>query len=123
MISAVNLREIAHALRRLQRSSPTSPGELTNWYADGRRFVEWQHSNFPGVRLPPQVMFYLHDADIRIKDSNYRETQNEALDEVISCLERGIVPEWRVGTISFHPRWLGAIALVVLVVIFHWVVR
>lgn len=123
MISAVNLREIAHALRRLQRSSPTGPEGLTDWYADGRRFVEWQHSNFPGVRLPPQVMFYLHDADIRMKDSNCRETQNEALDEVISCLERGIVPESRAGAISLHPGWLGAIALVVLAVIFYWLVR
>lgn len=68
-------------------------------------------------------MFYLHDADIRMKDSNYRETQNEALDEVISCLERGIVPESRAGTISLHPGWLGAIALVVLAVIFYWLVR
>lgn len=107
MISAVNLREIAHALRRLQRSSPTDPEGLTDWYADGRRFVEWQHSNFPGVRLPSQVMFYLHDADIRMKDSNYRETQNEALDEVISCLERGIVPESRAGAISLLPVGSG----------------
>jgi len=123
MISAVNLREIAHALRRLQRSSPTGPEKLADWYADGRRFVEWQHASFPSVRLPPQVMFYLHDADIRMKDSNYRKTQDEALDEVISCLESGIIPESRTGDISLHPRWLGAVALVVLAVIFYWFVR
>lgn len=68
-------------------------------------------------------MFYLHDADIRIKDSNYRKTQDEALDEVISCLERGIIPESRTSAISLHPSWLGAIALVVLAVIFYWLVR
>ncbi|MFC5577520.1 hypothetical protein ACFPOA_05745 [Lysobacter niabensis] len=123
MTNAAQLKEIAQELRRLQQSSPVSRDGLDAWYADGRRFVEWQHSKFPDVRLPPQVMFYLHDADLRVKDSEYRMAQDEALGEIIVSLENGSVPESSGGlSLSFHPRWLGAVALVVVAII-YWVTR
>jgi hypothetical protein len=124
MTNAAQLREIALELRRLQQTSPASRDGLDGWYADGRRFVEWQHSKFPDVRLPPQVMFYLHDADLRVKDPEYRVAQDEALDEIIVSLENGAVPEPGGGlSFSFHPRWLGAVGLAVLAIIFYWVTR
>ncbi|QNP40177.1 hypothetical protein [Lysobacter solisilvae (ex Woo and Kim 2020)] len=67
-------------------------------------------------------MFYLHDADIRVKDPEYRKEQDEALGEIIASLEQGIVPEPSGQTITVHPRWLGAIALVILAVVV-WVAR
>lgn len=117
MADPSQLGEIARALRRLQHSSPDSRDGLDSWYAAGRRFVSWQHATFPEVQLPPQVMFYLHDADIRVKDPAYRKDQDDALDEIIASLERGIVPEPTSRTLAFHPRWLGAIALVILAVV------
>ena len=117
MADPSQLKEIAQELRRLQQCSPLSRDDLDSWYAAGRQFVEWQHSAFPDVHLPPQVMFYLHDADIRIKDPEYRKDQDEVLAEIIAGLERGIVPESPGRTIAFHPRWLGAIALVILAVV------
>ncbi len=122
MANPSQLKEIAQELRRLQQSSPISRDGLDSWSAAGRQFVKWQHSTFPDVRLPPQVMFYLHDADIRLRDPEHRKGQDEALDEIIASLERGIVPESPGRTIAFHPRWLGAIALVILAVVV-WVTR
>ena len=122
MANPSQLKEIAQELRRLQQSSPISRDGLDSWYAAGRQFVKWQHSTFPDVHLPPQVMFYLHDADIRVKDPEYRKDQDEVLAEIITSLERGIIPESSGRTIAFHPRWLGAIALVILAVVV-WVAR
>ena len=38
-------------------------------------------------------MFYLHDADIRVRDAEYRTTQEEAIDSLIHGLEHGRLPE------------------------------
>jgi hypothetical protein len=123
MADASQLMEIARELRRLQQSSPTSLENLDSWYASARRFTNWQHSTFPDVHLPSQVMFYLHDADIRVRDPEYRKDQDEALDGIILSLERGIVPmSSSGGSLSFHPRWLGVTALVILAVVL-WVAR
>jgi len=123
MTTASNLREIAQELRRLQRYSPTCHNELADWYADSRRFVEWQHSKFPEVELPSEVMSYLHDADIRLKDPDYRMAQDKALEQVIYCLNLGIVPGPIQTTISIHPRWIAIIVLAMLAYAFYWAVR
>lgn len=68
-------------------------------------------------------MHYLHDADIRIKDPEYRASQEAMIAGIITDLESGIVPASNSTTLSFHPRWLGAIALVVLVIIYLVVFR
>jgi hypothetical protein len=68
-------------------------------------------------------MFYLHDADLRVKDSEYRTAQDEALDQIIVSLENGLVPESSGGlSLSLHPRWLGAVALVVVAIV-YWATR
>lgn len=120
MTDGVRLQDIASELRRLQQSSPSQREGLDGWYADARRFTQWEHATFPEVRLPPLVMFYLHDADLRVKDPEYRQMQDSALDELIASLERGIVPESRGSSIELHPRWLGAAALVMLAAIVYW---
>jgi len=122
MANPSQLKEIARALRQLQQSSPISRDGLDGWSAAGREFVKWQHSTFPDVHLPPQVMFYLHDANIRVRDPEYRKDQDEVLGEIIASLERGILPEPSGRTIAFHPRWLGALGLVILAVVV-WVAR
>ena len=113
MADLQQLRDIATQLRELQRTSPVDLADLADWDASARRF-----SSALGVRLPPQVMHYLHDADIRIKDPEYRAFQDEMIACIISDLESGIVPASTSTTLSFHPRWLGAIALAVLVIIY-----
>lgn len=51
------------------------------------------HRYFPDVHLPKMVMFYLHDADIRLRDAEYRLTQDDAIDALIADLERGRLPD------------------------------
>jgi len=107
----------------LQRSSPARREDLQRWCAEARHFVEWQLSSFPDLALPPPVVSYLHDADLRINDSAYRSMQDEALDQVIASLERGVLPSPSGGGgFTIHPRWLGAIALM-LVAVFYFVLR
>lgn len=113
MADPQKLREIAKQLRELQWTSPTDKAGLATWDASVRKF-----SNELDVKIPPQVMHYLHDADIRIKDPTYRESQDEMIAGIISDLEAGIVPTSPGATLSFHPRWLGAIALVVIAIIY-----
>ncbi|RZI57079.1 MAG: hypothetical protein EOP14_05305 [Pseudomonas sp.] len=118
MADLQQLRDIATQLRELQRTSPVDVADLADWDASARKF-----SSTLDVPLPPQVMHYLHDADIRIKDPEYRASQDEMIASVISDLESGIVPASTSTTLSFHPRWLGAIALVVLAIIYLVVFR
>lgn len=44
---------------------------------------------FPDVHLPKIVMFYLHDADVRLRDAEYRRMQDDAIDALIAELEQG----------------------------------
>ena len=118
MADLKQLRDIATQLRELQRTSPVDIADLADWDASARKF-----SSALDVPLPPQVMHYLHDADIRMKDPEYRVSQDEMIAGVISDLESGIVPASTSTTLSFHPRWLGAIALVVLAIIYLVVFR
>ncbi len=57
MAEAAHLREIAQRLRVLQMNSPIQGDDLDTWYAEARKFTDWQLTRFPGVKLPPQVMF------------------------------------------------------------------
>src|SRR5690606_31901449 len=118
MADLQQLRDIATQLRELQRTSPVDLAELADWDASVRKF-----SSARAVPLPPQVIHYLHDADIRIKDPEYRAAQDEMIAGIIADLESGIVPASTSTTLSFHPRWLGAIALVVVAIIYLVVFR
>ena len=113
MTDLVSPQEIAARLRELQRTSPTERADLEAWDASARSF--WSELAVP---LPIGVMHYLHDADIRIKDSAYRASQDEMIKGILSDLEQGIIPESTSRTISFHPRWLGAIALALLALLY-----
>lgn len=112
MADLQQLREVAAQLRELQRTSPTNGSEIRAWDASARRFSETLR-----IPLPSQAMHYLHDADVRIKEPEYGEFQDEMLSRIISELESGILPASTTTTLSFHPRWLGAIALCVVAVI------
>ncbi|MGY0610627.1 hypothetical protein [Luteimonas sp. A501] len=110
------LQKVAAQLRELQRTSPSEKTGLAKWDASARKFSETTD-----VPLPHQVMHYLHDADIRIKDPEYRKYQEEMISKIISDLEVGIVPDSFGTTVLVHPRWLGAVALAIVAII-CWVV-
>lgn len=119
----LQLREIASELRRLQRSSADTTGELARWHEEGRRFTRRLSSDFAGVDLPEAVWHYLHDADLRAKDPRYRQMQDQALDEVIADLERGVVPIVRSATVTLRPRWVGAAVVAFVCLLMYWMTR
>src|SRR5687768_10975241 len=121
MATAQQLQAIAKQLRELQRTSPSNVHGLPAWDATARAFTQALHAQHPDLSLPAAVTHYLHDADVRMKDVQYRMAQDEVLGEIISALERGILPESKDVTLAVHPRWLGAAALVLLATL-YWVV-
>ena len=111
------LLEVAQALRRLRQADPQHPRDVAAWEAQAREFTRWHLGRWPDIDLPPQVMFYLHDADIRVREPEYRSAQDEMIDDLIASLERGIVPASTTRQVTIHPRWLGVLALIVLVAV------
>src|SRR5690606_24797074 len=109
------LQNIAAQLRELQRTSPTDTSDVPAWDTAARSFTE----NLC-IALPAQVMHYLHDADLRAQYPEYRAAQDEMLNGIIADLECGRIPQSTGATISFHPRWLGVAALI-LVAVVYWV--
>ena len=58
-------------------------------------------------------MFYLHDADIRLRDAQYRLTQDEAIDVLIADLERGwMMDSDKHAGCTLTLAWLGVGALI-----------
>lgn len=109
------LKEVAARLRELQSSSPVVKADLEGWNERARQFDE----DLP-VNLPPSVMHYLHDADIRITDSSYRRSQDSALSEVIAMLESGSVPRTSSMDISFLVGCIAIVLLFAIAVICFW---
>ncbi len=118
-----SLAEIASRLRTLQQASPTTKDGLAAWYSESRVFAQWLELQPSAVDLPEEVWHYLHDADIRVKDPERREQQDKMLSAIIASLERGNVPDSPSVTVSFHPRWLGALALLLVAAVMYWVAR
>ena len=108
---AEELRAIAAELRELLETSPRTKNTVTTWtetaYATYRRLLD----AYPDVRLPIQVMHFVHDADVRARDPEYRENQEDVMRDIIDELERGTLPRSRGLTISFTTR--GFIAFVI----------
>jgi hypothetical protein len=69
-----------------------------------------------------EVIHYVHDADLRIRDPAYRAMQDRMMGEIIAALESGRLPGPTGTPFSVHPRWLGAAALIV-VAILHWAIN
>lgn len=111
---------LAEALKRLQKSSPVEKLQLDGWYESSRKFTAWKDAEFPHIPLPPLVMFYLHDADIRVKDEDYRKDQEAALSDLIAMMEKGVMPAYFPNGIAFHPRWIGAAGLIMFAFAMYW---
>jgi hypothetical protein len=83
---ADELRAIAAELRELLESSPRTEDGVAAWtemaYAAYRRLLD----EYPDVRLPIQVMHFVHDADVRARDPEYREYQEHLMAEIVMNL-------------------------------------
>jgi hypothetical protein len=99
-----DLRDIARQLQTLVDASPLSEEAVDPWTAVAHATCDRIHRDHPDVRLPIQVMHYVHDADIRARDPEYRDRQRRVISEIISEFEHGAVPKSRGITISFTPH-------------------
>ena len=115
------LKEIARELRRLLATSPTDNSLLPGWYDDSRSFAERLNTEFVAVDLPEEVWHFLHDADTRAKDPQFRATQARVIADVIRDLEQGVVPEPRGSVVAVDSRWLVLIVFAVAAAIAAWV--
>jgi hypothetical protein len=112
------LLEISKELRSLVEASPKSEGEMGAWNEASRKTYQNLQTKFSEVTLPHQVLRYLHDADIRVKDQEYRESQNQFMLELIRQLEQGVLPKSSGFSLNlggykmyFHPWLLTALVL------------
>lgn len=79
-------------LRRLIASSPTTEDGIDAWTAEADEVHRTLVSEYPNVRLPVEVMHYVHDADIRVRAPEFAATQDLKLESYIRDLESGVLP-------------------------------
>lgn len=78
-------------------------------------FNAWMQQRFPDMHLPKIVMFYLHDADVRLRDTEYRRVQDDAVDALIAELEQGEFPDAPSHSgCAFPLTWLAVAAVIAL---------
>ncbi len=91
---AKELAALAGWLRRLRACEPREPAGLDAWVIEVRAF-EREANAVPSLPVPHFVWHYLSDADIRLKDAGYAESQYTRLDDIIAELESGRLPRDR----------------------------
>lgn len=85
--------ELAAALEELLAFQPASKSEVPRWYVlarnlEARLVVDGGLSS----EAPAFLWNYLADADIRLKDSVYRDLQNRQVRLLIRYIKRGEMP-------------------------------
>ena len=120
-----SLREIAALLRGLLSTAPSTATEVQDWMLQADKVYDDIRERFPEIQLPDEIRHYLNDADIRARDSGYRDEQNRMMREIIGSLERGVIPRGRMLAIPVFPgltlsfrrsclAWLVGIAIIAL---------
>ena len=93
MPSSGEIREVGRRLRELSDSQPLNRTALQAWQGQAqefRRFLEGQPDLIDSI--PHFLWHYLADADIRLKDPEYRESQQSIVEEILGFLESGEIP-------------------------------
>ncbi|RYD85092.1 MAG: hypothetical protein EOP84_03610 [Verrucomicrobiaceae bacterium] len=93
---------LASQLERLLQLPLDSPSDVDPWFdacAEVQAWLEAHVDELPFV-LPPDLIFYFHDPDIRAKEPEYKEWQEQAIRHLIKQLRGeelpGIkLPWWR----------------------------
>ena len=118
-----SLRLAADELRKLKMSCPTSSADVATWSRRASETIVRLENAHSRIKMPEQVWHYVHDADLRIKDSEYRKTQDEVLEGIIASFERGIVPESTGVTYRVRLRSIAVVALTVTAICIWFLLR
>lgn len=83
---AYTLESVVAELRRLSAMRIADARSLDDWYEEARKLQNALSGDGPAVPHFHFIMHYLIDADIRLKDPTYRESQESRLRDVIAEL-------------------------------------
>ncbi len=84
---------LAAHLERLLQLPLATPSDVEAWTDASCEVESWlaAHVRELSFKMPPQLMFYFHDPDIRVKDPDYKASQEQSVRHLIRQL-RGEVP-------------------------------
>ena len=93
MPSPNDIREVGRRLRELSDSQPLNKTALRIWQGQAQEFQRFLEGS-PDLAgsIPHFVWHYLADADIRLKDPEYRQTQQSTVEGILGFLESGEIP-------------------------------
>ena len=97
---AQDLAAVAAQLRHLVQSSPRTEDSVETWSAYASEVHRELETKYPRLRLPVEIMHYVHDADIRVREPDYAASQNRAMESFIQHLEAGVVPGGEMASLN-----------------------
>jgi hypothetical protein len=84
-----SIKRLAEAVTELVKFVPTTKDELTEWYDRAQVIMD---DGDMMTNAPHFLWHYFSDADIRMKEPDYAEIQNERVNNLIKYLNRGVSP-------------------------------
>ena len=93
MPSSSEIQEVGRRLRKLSDSPPSDGSSLEQWTRDAQE-IQRHLASDPrlSAAIPHFVWRYLSDADIRLRDFEYRISQQSTMEEILVSLEAGVIP-------------------------------
>ena len=116
-MSSVDLSGCWREFRELRASDPTALDAVGAWNSRARALTFKYSVQLAEAEVPPEFWHYLHDAHTRIKDPEYRISQNKQFSRLIQQLEFGIVPQTRSVSVPIPKFWVVAVTVAVAVAV------
>jgi len=77
---------LATELERLMALPLSTPAEVDRWYQESGMVEQTLEQRFPGFEPEHEVSHFFTDADIRSRDSGYRDRQHRIMSEYVQFL-------------------------------------
>ena len=87
---AEQIKQLGEALAALCEFVPSSKYELNQWYDQAQHLID---GPLKVIGVPHFLWHYLSDADIRMKDDEYAEMQNDRVKTLLQHLRSGTMPD------------------------------
>jgi hypothetical protein len=75
---------LAGELDRLMKLPLKSQGDVTHWASEARNLQTVLSERYPKLEFPHHIWHFLDDADIRERDSDYRDAQHRKISDYIA---------------------------------------
>ena len=77
-------RFLADELERLMMLPLKNKADVTHWASEARNVETVLRARFPDLDFPHHITHFLDDADIRERDSDYRDAQHKEISDYIA---------------------------------------